>query len=86
MKTVWKYEADVDDRICIQTPKGAEILTVAFQQYRKITMWALVDTDAPVIDRYFMVRGTGHPVELRTDQKFLATVFDGPFVWHIWTD
>jgi hypothetical protein len=67
-------------------PKGAEILTVGFQNYREITIWALVDPDAEMIERFFMVRGTGHPVELRTDQKFLGTVFDGPFVWHVWMD
>ena len=46
-----------------------------------ITIWALVDTEAPLISRRFKVIGTGGAI---TDyEKFLGTVFQGPLVWHV---
>jgi len=89
MKTVWKFNLPVHDRSRIEMPKGAQVLHVDCQEPATIQLWALVDSDAEYIERFFRVAGTGHSLSDRIDdQKFVGTVVDkwAGLVWHIWYD
>jgi hypothetical protein len=41
----------------------------------------MVDTNAPLEERRFVVVGTGH--ELHYNMVHVGTVFENPYVWHI---
>lgn len=84
MKTIWKYSVE-HGISTLEMPEGARILSV-HNQGGKPVMWALVDPDAPTVQRKFLLAGTGHGVsEDPTDLVFLGTVLimDGCVVWHI---
>ncbi len=79
MKVIYKYR--MADKV--EMPKNSAILSVAMQ-HDKLTLWALVETEEPLIHRLFFVAGTGSSQLLSADSKtFIATVQDPPFVWHI---
>lgn len=83
MNTIWKYPlALVDHMQGMVMPTGAEVLSVAMQ-HGVPTLWAQVDTDTQSIcTRLFIVVGTGHAIP-EVPLKFVGTVMDGPFVWHV---
>lgn len=81
MKRIFKYDLTVSE-ITIPMPKGAEILHVAEQGW-ELRLWALVDTDRPIVDRKFFVVGTGHTFD-PSGAKHLATVLAANgLVWHV---
>ena len=84
MITIWKFEFPVENKIMIEIPAGANVLSVGTQSPRKICLWAMVKTDAPIEKRVFHIRGTGQSVD--DLPKFLGSVFDGLFVWHVFGD
>lgn len=62
MRAVFKYEVPIRDVVTIRMPANAKVLHVATQHGFPF-LWALVDTDAPIVRRRFRVAGTGHPIE-----------------------
>ena len=78
MKTVYKYKIGSGE---LQLPYGAKVLTAAMQG-NEICLWAEVDDEAVPEHRTFYVYGTGHIVP--EDSCYVATVFDGAFVWHVY--
>jgi hypothetical protein len=59
-KTIYKYQARVDDDLTIVMPEGAEVLTVQMQ-HNTPCVWALVDPHVAKMElRRFHWRGTGH--------------------------
>ena len=80
MKVIFKYELTSE----VLLPKGALILR-AGTQGDTMFIWALIDpNEKEHIEREFIVVGTGHPFEYEyLKHRFVDTVFDGPFVWHI---
>ena len=81
--SIWKFNFPIKDRITIQMPKGAEILTVQ-NQNEEGTLWAICNTEADKEPRYFLIYGTGHPID--TDgKKYIGTfqVSGGRLVWHL---
>lgn len=81
MRTVWKFEIDVADRVVEQLPAGAEVIHVEASEHAGMWLWAIVDTEAPREQRVFAVRGTGQ--ELGEVGAHIATVSTGLFVWHL---
>ena len=79
MKTIYKYELRNQDA-SMKLPKGAEILSVAIQDGRPM-MWALVDPDNVLEDRFISTVGTGWQVE--DSMKYICTYMEGYFVWHV---
>jgi hypothetical protein len=76
---VYKFPLDADNMAGV--PIGAEFISVAMQN-GCIAVWAIVDPLAETELHQFQVYGTGH--ELRSKREdFIGTVFDGPFVWHV---
>lgn len=88
--TIYKYPGlssdKGGDRQSLNLPDGARVLHCDYQ-YDALTLWALVDPNAIPSPRHFRVFGTGW--EMGRDTKSLAyvsTVFQGPYVWHIFED
>jgi hypothetical protein len=85
MRTIWKFElfemtaAVVPHRV-ISIPADARLVAVAMQGPR-IFGWFVVDPSAPSEPRAYRVLGTGHDVP--EDGTHVGSVFDGPFVWHV---
>jgi hypothetical protein len=80
---IWKFEFEVADRVEVEMPEGAFVLSAGVQNPGKICVWAIVNPDARKQKRIFQVRGTGHEVFMVMANKFVGTVFDGVFVWHV---
>lgn len=83
MRTVWKYELSlVDGPQCRPMPRGATVLH-ARDQYGDPCLWAEVDPSRTLVDRWFVVEGTGHPIE--HDGVYVGTAMShgGALVWHI---
>jgi hypothetical protein len=83
MKTIYKYPFSIDDSVIITMPVGAEILTVQVQ-HRVPCIWALVDPEAPKVDRYFRVAGTGHSLP-ENPGKYVGTFqqLEGNLIFHV---
>ena len=62
MKTIWKFPLRVDDEQMISMPDGAALLYVQTQG-EVPCLWAVVDSEAPRVDRRILMRGTGHPLQ-----------------------
>ena len=85
MFTVWKFEFEVEDEVVITMPAEAIVLSVGTQKENAVCIWAKVDdSQTRKEERKFYVRGTGHPIgKMEFGAKFLGTVIDSPFVWHV---
>ena len=84
MKTIFKYQLEVTGTQVIKLPKGADPFTAQFQG-EQLCVWAAIDTEEELEDREFRIIGTGEPLDLSGVFRFLNTVQQGPFVWHIFT-
>lgn len=86
MKTIYKYNLEVQDEQELLLPTGAKILSVANQR-ETIVLYALVDKEIKTEEVFkFVVRGTGHPVDFQIDDyTFLGTVklMNGSFMFHV---
>ena len=80
---IWKFEAQTTDILRIKMPEGAKVIRVGTQKSFHICLWVLVDPEAPKVSRMFYVVGTGHPIPKLYLTLYLGTVFDGPYVWHV---
>lgn len=85
MKTIYKYPLEITDCQSIRMSKGAEILSVA-DQYGIVCVWALVDPAANLEDRMFYIFGTGLPVNEVIPMKFLGSIQQSVFVWHVFVE
>ena len=84
-KTIWKFKLEVTDGQSIPMPIGAEILTVQTQNDQPC-LWALVDPNAEVENRYIEIFGTGHPVADKGIWRKYISSFqkrDGRLVFHV---
>jgi hypothetical protein len=88
-KAIWKYPLNLTDRIMLQMPEGAEVLAVQ-TQHGELCLWALVKPDAPKVDRYFRLFGTGHemPVDMgvdwtKEDYRGTFQALGGDLVFHL---
>ena len=83
---VWKFELAAAESPVVQLPEGAKVLSVAERGEfgNRLSVWALVDTEAPVQDRRFRVVGTGHPFPDAEECRFVGTVQTRVgLVWHV---
>jgi hypothetical protein len=84
MTTIYKYVLPINDEPMILMPKGANILSVQ-TQHGEPHIWVEVNPDAPVIERYFCLRGTGHSLR-GNEGRFVGTflVRDDDLVFHLY--
>ena len=89
--TIWKYSLprpqNTYGKVQVDMNKSAQIFSCQVQD-GVITLWALVSPDVFSSEtRVFQVIGTGHKFEHDGHgMKFIATVQQPPFVWHIFED
>lgn len=88
MKTIWKFETPFENRFKIIMPKDAEILSLQQDQKTfKPCIWALVESENELEERFFELFGTGHPinVDMGIDRKYIGTYQyqNGEFVGHL---
>ncbi len=82
MKVIWKYGPIHFGLQQISIPKTAEILS-AQMQGEQVVIWALVDNNNTELRECFILLvGTGHEFDI-CGFKFLNTVQNHEFVWHI---
>ncbi len=79
---IFKYQFEVTDSMTVLMPEGAKILSVQVQRGVPC-IWAEVDPTAPIVERNFEIRGTGHNVG--QVGSFIATfqLENGSLVFHI---
>jgi len=83
MHKIWKYPFGISGNIIISMPKLARILDIQYQN-GTLCMWALVDDNDLIVNRFFTVIGTGHNIpDFSHGLEYIKTVQDGPYVWHI---
>ncbi len=78
---IYKYTLEVASLQTLELPAGARLLT-AQMQGDALRLWAIVNPDHPTEGRTILISGTGNPFPEGT-VAYIATVQQGPFVWHI---
>lgn len=86
MKTIHKYELQINDRIVINTSHVDRWLSVDVQRGQPV-VWAVVDTDKPTQSHTLYIRGTGHPMT-GEEAAYLGTVLldNGSLVFHVFLE
>lgn len=77
---IFKYPLQIATTQSVFMPEGAKILSIQ-TQFDQVCIWAMVDEDKRPTQRFFQIIGTGQGFD--TNRKYLATVQQGSFVWHI---
>jgi len=84
MSRIWKYTFQVSDELdWLSLPKGAKFRHAACQVELVISMWFEINKNEPIEQRLFCVVGTGQIVPDGGNYKWLCTIMDGDFVWHL---
>lgn len=87
MKVIYKYQLTRTAAIQfneLNLFQDAEFLS-AKMQGENLCCWFLVETTNGKEHRRFKIYGTGHEIleEDYLKEKYLDTIMDGPFVWHL---
>jgi hypothetical protein len=84
VKIIYKYPIKVYDEQAIRMPQSAELLSVQCQAGWPC-VWAMVDTDEPMVLRDFGLVATGEPCERIRAGKHVGTfqMRDGTLVFHL---
>lgn len=82
-KIIYKYDISFSAREVIQMPLDAEVLCVQ-PQFGMPKLWALVDTQRPIVDRVFCCCPTGAEIYLDKRMRYINTIQldGGAFVFH----
>jgi hypothetical protein len=85
LRTIHKYPLELaEERVVISMPAGAQVLRVAAQHGRPC-IWAVVNTEAPMVEREFRVAGTGRELP-GYPGEYVGTCDIGEYVWHVFED
>lgn len=82
MQVVWKFPIDRKTLQAVQMPKGASILSVG-DQSGQLMLWAMVDPSNDIESQVIEIAGTGLELIDRPHREFIGTVFQWPYVWHV---
>ena len=85
MKTIYKYAIPILDEFMIKLPIWSKILAFQVQDETPV-IWVLTDTNYPMEERNFSIRGTGNPIEGGSVESdiYIGTVQKKHgFVWHL---
>lgn len=80
---IYKYDyLEGCGEFVVEMPEGAIVLSTEPDCRNRLCFWALVDSNAPLVKRYFYCVGTG--LELNEfNGKFIGTVKKEPYIWHL---
>lgn len=82
VKTIWKFPLEITDEQTVKMPATANIIAVQFQG-EQLMLWAVVDPKVTFANVVVRIVGTGNPFPDANDCRFVGTVQQGPFVWHV---
>jgi hypothetical protein len=84
VKTIHKYSLDTihEDRIKVLMPRVATIVMVGSQQGQPF-LWAVVDTEHPLVERHYRLIATGQPIPGGYDHVASFTRNNGESTWHL---
>ncbi len=82
MNTIYKYPIKVVDMQTVLIPSGAEILCAQMQN-GVLCLWARCCSENEPKPRSISVNGTGNPIDGNYFHKYIGSVQDGYFVWHV---
>jgi hypothetical protein len=85
MKTIYKYPIEITDEQTVSMPIGAQILS-AQMQGTQLCIWALVEVGNVNCNRRVRIFGTGNTVKLDGNWKFVDSVQERIFVWHVFVE
>ena len=85
MLTIFKYPFEITDEFSLAMPQSSQILSVQYQDDQPV-FWAIVDTEAPVVIKYFCIFGTGHLMPVESQLEYKGTIQNNSLVWHIFED
>lgn len=88
MKTIWKFELEITDEQYIKAPLNMTPLSAQIQN-GQLVLWGIVDPKGYVGNHRVLIVGTGNPLPdmiIEGMSKYLSTVQDGAFVWHVFVD
>ena len=84
-KQIWKFEL-TDDKVSVNIPKGAKILTLQVQ-HETSCIWALVDPLNELEERHFEIYATGEEIhyDMGIERKYINTfqLQGGMLVFHV---
>ena len=82
IRRVYKYALErTTEEQTVAIPHGGIIRHVAMQN-GEICLWVEVEIYQGHDHRRFAIHGTGH--DIPEGEVWRGTVFDGPFVWHVY--
>ena len=84
MKTIHKYSLDTtrEDKITVMMPRVAKIVMVGSQNGQPF-LWAIVDTEWPLIERHYRLIATGQPIPGGYHHVASFTRNNGESTWHL---
>lgn len=86
MRAIWKFDLTPLHGVQqVRMPSGARPLHVA-EQYGRLRLWAIVDTEAQEVEHELVVVGTGkdlHPLERDAQRVYIGTAHVAGEVWHV---
>ena len=84
VKTIHKYSLDTtrEDKITVKMPRVAKIVMVG-SQHGQPFLWAIVDTEHPLIERHYRLIATGQPIPGGHDHVASFTRNNGESTWHL---
>ena len=90
MTTIYKYPIEPNiEKIELNIPGGGPILSAGLDPMGVPCIWSIVNTDEPDEVVTFYCVGTGWPLdwimEEQNNLKFVDTIKQGIYVWHIFT-
>lgn len=80
MRAVYKYPLE-KSQTEIEMPENAEIVTAGRDPGNQFCIWAIVNTEAPLEKKKFVVLGTGQ--EIPNNAWYLKSFRESVFVWHV---
>lgn len=83
MRTIYRYDLREEHEQLVPLPRNSQILTIQRQTRfpLSLSLWALVDTEEPVVLRKIILVGTG--TEDPGDHPYISTFQEtSGFVWH----
>jgi hypothetical protein len=82
--TIFKYQLAITDKQVIDIHGKATQFTVGLDPFDDLCVWAVVDKSKTPTPHTFFIVGTGHLMP-KEAKKWLGTVRQRQFMWHIWT-
>jgi hypothetical protein len=86
MRTIWKYELELEHEQSIEIPAPAQPLSVQVQS-KAVQLWALVNPDAPSVRHIVRIVATGQPIHGHLGEYVGTIQLDGgTLVFHVFID